>query len=299
MFHPKVLAAFDRLANTEAFWVEAISPSLSAIVSKKVLFQKEIIDLGTLRAFAKVFAHLIDFRCRFTATHSSGVAAVALELSAIDGFSERECRLMEIAGFLHDIGKLTVPNSILEKNGTLDADEILCIRKHTYYTHAILSKIGGLGQIATLASQHHEKLNGNGYPFHIQGKNISKLSRIVAVADIVTALTENRPYRSGMGRKKVMKTLRSMAASGGIDGKIVALVNKNFPRINEARVKAQTEALQEYKAFHNNANDYRSRQRPASHNLKTTAERKRGKQQEISSRCLCGLTHEHPGSAGN
>ena len=252
-FHPKALAAFNRLADTEAFWVEAVSPPIDAIMSKNVRFSKEIIDLETLRAFAKVFAHLIDFRSRFTATHSSGVAAVALELSSIDGFSERECKLMEIAGFLHDLGKLTVPNSILEKNGPLDDEEIRCMRKHTYYTHAILNKINGLGQIAAWASQHHERLDGSGYPFRMQGENISKLARIMAVADIVTAMTEDRPYRPGMERETVMKTLYSMSERGGIDKNIVELVNINFPRINEARIKAQAEAQQEYEAFHNDA----------------------------------------------
>ena len=253
LFHPITIAAFNRLADSEAFWVEAISPPLDVILSKKVRFSKEIIDLETLRAFAKVFAHLIDFRSRFTATHSSGVAAVALELSTIDGFSERECRLMEIAGFLHDLGKLTVPNSILEKNGGLDEEQIRCMRKHTYYTHAILSKINGLGQIAAWASQHHERLDGSGYPFRMQGENISKLARIMAVADIVTAMTEDRPYRPGMEREKVMSALYSMAANGGIDKNIVELVNQNFPRINQARIKAQAEAQREYEAFHDDA----------------------------------------------
>ena len=252
IFQPKALAAFNRLSNREAFWVEVATPPIDAILSK-THFSKEVVNLETLRAFAKVFSHLIDFRCRFTATHSSGVAAVALELATIDGFSERECKMMEIAGFLHDLGKLTVPSSILGKNGPLDEEEILCMKKHAYYTHAILNKINGLGQIVSLAAQHHERMDGSGYPFHLHGENISKLARIIATSDVVTALTENRPYRSGMERRKVMKILHSLVESGGIDKNIVALVSKNFPRINDARIKAQTQALREYKAFYGSA----------------------------------------------
>ena len=252
IFQPKVLATFNRLSNKEAFWVEVATPPIDDIMSK-MRFTTEIVNLETLRSFAKVFSHLIDFRCRFTATHSSGVAAVALELAAIDGFSERECKMMEIAGFLHDLGKLTVPSSILGKNGPLDEEEKLCMKKHAYYTHAILNKINGLGQIVSLASQHHERMDGSGYPFHIQGENLSKLARIIATSDVVTALTENRPYRSGMERRKVMKILHSLAENGGMDKNIVSLVSKNFSRINDARIKAQAQALREYKAFHGGA----------------------------------------------
>ena len=248
-FHPEALAAFARLAHSECFWIEAFAPPLSAVMLKKMRFSKEIIDLETLRRFAKVFAHLIDFRSRFTATHSSGVAAVALELATIDGFSDRECRLMEIAGFLHDLGKLTVPNTILDKNGALDQEEINCIRKHTYYTYAILSKIDGLEHIAAWAAYHHERKDGNGYPFRVKGENFSKLARIMAVADIVTALMEDRPYRLGMEREKATKTLFAMADNGGIDRNIVELASEHFLRINEVRRQAQLEARQEYEAF--------------------------------------------------
>ena len=253
MFHPDLLTAFTRLADLESFWVEVYSPPLTAILAKRVQFSKEIIDLKTLRKFAKVFAQLIDFRSRFTATHSSGVAAVAKELAVIDGFSERECKLMEIAGFLHDLGKLTVPNKILEKNGPLNNEELNCIRKHTYYTYAILRTINGLEHLATWAAYHHERLDERGYPFHVKGENFSKLARIMAVADIVTALTEDRPYRLGMGRKKAIKILLGMAENNKIDKRVVELVEANFSRINEVRVKAQQKALKGYEAFHADA----------------------------------------------
>jgi HD-GYP domain-containing protein (c-di-GMP phosphodiesterase class II) len=249
LFHPKTLAAFSRLDHIEAFWIEALAPSLDVMMSKNVYFSKEIIGLGTLRQFAKIFAHLIDFRSRFTATHSSGVAAVASELAIIDGFSAHECQLMEIAGFLHDLGKLTVPSTILEKNGALDAAEVHCIKKHTYYTYAVLSKITGLEHIATWAAYHHERLSGNGYPFHVKDEDFSKLARIMAVADVMTALTEDRPYRLGMKREKAVKTLLAMAESGGLDKNIVELANKHFSRINEVRISAQLKAQKEYKAF--------------------------------------------------
>jgi len=218
---------------------------------KKMLFSKEIIDLETLRCFAKVVAQIIDFRSRFTATHSSGVAAVASELAAIIGLPERECKLLEITGFLHDIGKLAVSNEILEKSGPLDNEEFNSIKKHTYYTYAILNKIDGMENIAAWAAYHHERQDGNGYPFHVKGGDFSKLARIIAVADIITALMENRPYRVGMNKGRAVKVLCSMAENGGIDKNITKLAGAYFSFINEARIKAQKRAQREYEVFYN------------------------------------------------
>ena len=249
-FHPGAFAAFLHLMKREYFLIEAFSPAFGEAGLKKVRFLREIIDLEALRSFAKLAAQIIDFRSRFTATHSSGVAAVALELSILLGFSERECKLMEVAGFLHDLGKLAVPNYILEKNGSLDTEETNTIRKHTYYTYFVLSRISGLEQVAVWAAYHHERKDGNGYPFHVKGENFSKLARVMAVADVVTALTEDRPYRPGMTKEATARTLLAMAEAGGLDRDIVNLTNNNFFRINGVRIKAQKEALKEYGAFY-------------------------------------------------
>ena len=248
-FHPEVFAAFFRLAKIEYFMIEAFSPSFNTKMLTEMQYPKTIIDLNMLRTFAEVIAHIIDFRSRFTATHSIGVAAVAKELSAIYGFSERECKLMEIAGLLHDLGKLAVPNSILEKNGKLDEHEMNVIRKHTYYTYMVLCKVKGLEQIAAWAAHHHERQDGNGYPFHIEQKDSFKLSRIMAVADVITALTEDRPYRAGMSKEQTIEVLSTMAKTGGIDTGIVGIAVENFTRINDARLAAQSEVQKKYDAF--------------------------------------------------
>ena len=250
IFHPSTLSALRRIANKEYFWIETSMLSICAVMPETMRFARKIVDLETLRGLAKVIAQIIDFRSRFTSTHSSGVAAVAAELTAISGFSKKECMLMEIAGYLHDIGKLAIPNDILEKNGALNHEEFNAMRKHSYYTYVILSKIKGFEQIAMWAAYHHEKLNGNGYPFHVKGDNFTKLARIMAVADIVTAITENRPYRLGMDSNKAIGILSDMVDSGGIDKGIVDIVRENFPRISEVRMKAQLKAQQEYSDFY-------------------------------------------------
>jgi HD-GYP domain-containing protein (c-di-GMP phosphodiesterase class II) len=255
IFHPDTLVALNKLEKLEYFWIETCSLPIYNVLPGRMHFTRKIIDLETLRSFAKVVANIIDYRSRFTSTHSSGVAAVALELTTISGFSERECKMMEIAGFLHDLGKLAVSNDILEKNGALTYEEVNEMRKHTYFTYVALNKIKGLEHISTWAAYHHEKLNGNGYPFHVKGEDFPKLARIMAVADIVTAITEDRPYRLGMKSEEAVKILTNMVENGAIDKGTVKIVKENFSRVNDVRIKAQQDALQEYISFRNEA-DY-------------------------------------------
>jgi HD-GYP domain-containing protein (c-di-GMP phosphodiesterase class II) len=252
-YHPETMAALKRLEPLEYFWIEAcLLPAGKIIPTRIINSKKDKMDLEMLGGFAKVFSHVIDFRNRFTATHSSGVAAVAKEMTCLAGFSARECKLMEIAGYLHDLGKLSISDAILEKSGKLDHSEFNVMRKHTYYTYSILSKVKGLEQVAEWAAFHHEKLDGSGYPFHIKGEEMSKLSRIMAVADIFTAITEDRPYRDGMSEEETNQVLTGLVNRGGIDKSVVELAMTNFHLINERRITAQDEALRDYEEFHEN-----------------------------------------------
>ena len=250
IFHPESLAALRRLSKIEYFWIEAFLLEDKNNLPARIRFEKKIIDIESLRSLARVIAQIIDFRSRFTSTHSSGVAAVAMEMTSIFGFSETECKLMEIAGYMHDLGKLALSNDILEKNAALNHDEFNEMRKHPYYTYIVLRKIKGFEQIAMWAAYHHERLDGNGYPFHVKDENFTKLSRIMAVADILTAISEDRPYRKGMEGGKAIEILHDMVNNGGIDKGTVEIVTQNYARINEVRIKAQCEALQAYNAFY-------------------------------------------------
>ena len=249
-FHPDTIAALLYLARFEYFWLEAFSPPSSTFILKQALSPKKIQGLESLKEFAKVIAKIIDFRSRYTAAHSRGTAAVAHEIAVISGFTERECKRIEIAGLLHDLGKLSIPNDVLEKNGKLDNEEINVIRKHSYYTYAALRKIDGMEDISTWAAYHHERQDGNGYPFHVNGEDFPKPARIMVVADILTALTEDRPYRPGIDMEDAMGTMFSMAKNGGLDKSIVELADKYFLPINYVRIKAQQEAIEDYKSYH-------------------------------------------------
>ena len=245
LFAPHIVAAFRRLAEREAFWLDAASPALSMVLKGRVAPELLELDLEGLLSLANVFRRIIDFRSRYTANHSSGVAACASKIAELVGFSERDCTLMRIAGYLHDLGKLAVPNEILEKPGKLTPEQFAQIRAHTYYTHKILEPVRDLEKVKRWASYHHERLDGTGYPFHINGRDLCLGSRIMAVADVFAAITEDRPYRVGMDEEQTLKVLNRMAGTA-LDPGVVTAVEQHFAVIDAARRVAQAESFDEY-----------------------------------------------------
>jgi HD-GYP domain-containing protein (c-di-GMP phosphodiesterase class II) len=202
-----------------------------------------------VQQLSRLFARIIDFRSPFTATHSSGVAACAETLAQLARRPQRECAQLRIAGLLHDLGKLAVPTEILEKPGPLSRRERSIVRCHTYYTYRTLSTIRELGEIAAWSGYHHERLDGSGYPFHKSGADIPLGARIVAVADVFTAIAEDRPYRQGMTDPRIREVLTAMVGRSSLDRELVELTLMNFSGMGEARRAAQQQAVAEYDAL--------------------------------------------------
>ena len=199
-----------------------------------------------MRVISELFRNIIDFRSRFTATHSSGVAACASALSRLFGLTEMEIELMEITGNLHDLGKLVIPNSILNKPGKLTKEEFALMKQHTYFTYIVLMTVGGIRNIAEWAAFHHEKLDGTGYPFHVDGKELDVKSRILAVADMFTALAEDRPYRLGMGKDEILSILRDGRDKNALDSNVVNVLEKNYDEIATLTAQRQAAAKEYY-----------------------------------------------------
>jgi HD-GYP domain-containing protein (c-di-GMP phosphodiesterase class II) len=246
MFIPRVVDAFNNLASKEYFWLDIVSPSPQTGLLQKFEHETAGLTLEDLVGFSRLFSRIIDFKSPFTATHSGGVAAVAETLSRLLGFAEDECRLMRVAGYLHDLGKLAVPAEILGKPYRLTEKEFNVIRHHTFYTYRILETIPALHVLNTWASFHHERLDGSGYPFHLTSKDIPQGSRIMAVADVFTAITENRPYRAGMTRKNAVRVLDRMVRNSVIGKEIVAVLKANYDDVDAARAHAQALASADY-----------------------------------------------------
>ena len=242
VFHPDYVDAFLKISAHEYIWLDLVYSPLISILPKAVAFDTLELSLDEVISLTEIFSNIIDSRSPFTAYHSAGVAGTAEKLAELAGFSEVECKMMRIAGNLHDLGKLAVRREVLEKQGRLSVEEFNEIRSHTFHTYRLLELIKGFETINQWASFHHEKLNGKGYPFHLKAASIPFGSRIMAVADIFTAISENRPYRKGMEQQEVVSVLQSMVRDGSICPQAVSLLLSNHDLIEETRRMSQQKA---------------------------------------------------------
>lgn len=238
-FNPDYVNAFLRLSNQEAFWLDIVSQNLNLVLKEKSQLPSIPLDLMGMEELARFFSTIIDTRSKFTANHSSGVSASSMRLAGLLKMTTTECHEIKIAGYLHDLGKLAVPETIIEKNAPLDEAERGIMKSHTYHTYSILRKVKGLEKIAIWASFHHETLTGEGYPFHRSGDELPLGARILAVSDIFTALTEDRPYRKGMKKENVIEVFLNMVSEGKIDKTVTNTLLENYEEMNTTRINAQ------------------------------------------------------------
>lgn len=248
LFNPAFVSALSELRAYDFFWLNIITDHKMLTIKRCIEQNKQAIDYDTFMDFTKMFIYSIDFRSRYTATHSIGVASVAKELSVICGMDEDKAELMEIAGYYHDIGKLMIPYEILDKPDKLSMDEYNLIRQHPYYTFHILDNIPGLEYIRDIAAYHHELTDGQGYPFRLRIDKLSTESKLLTVADIFTAMTEKRPYRDQVNKEELSRLLMSLVEKGKIDKHIARAAigyGNELYEINKSSQKAVLKAFDE------------------------------------------------------
>ncbi len=249
IFVPEHVDALLKIAKREYIWLDAASDSIEMILKRTVIHQRRELTIEELVDFSRLICRLIDFKSEFTASHSSGVAAIAIQLAKLSGFSMYERRLIEIAAYLHDLGKLAIPSEILEKRDALTEDEWFIMRSHVYHTYQALEPFDMLRSVSSWGSLHQERLNGTGYPFGLMADDLPLGSRIMAVADVFTALTEDRPYRKGMNPESTTVVLQAMVEADELDKNLVDLVLDHYEEMNEMRDTVQKESTREYHAF--------------------------------------------------
>jgi HD-GYP domain-containing protein (c-di-GMP phosphodiesterase class II) len=246
IFIPELVEVFESLAVKEFFWFDLASPEIEQIIRDRDFLPVVDLDMNGLLNVTRFFSHIIDYRSSFTSVHSAGVSSVAVMLAQMTGFSETECRLMKVAGNLHDLGKLAVPSEILEKPAKLSPEEFNIMKSHAYHSYRVLEPVAGFEVINRWGSFHHERIDGSGYPFHIAGNELPIGSRILAVADVFTAITEDRPYRKGMSGEEALKVIENMARGNSLDQGVVSVANTYFKHLNDVRINAQLAARKEY-----------------------------------------------------
>ncbi|MDR0222396.1 MAG: HD domain-containing protein [Oscillospiraceae bacterium] len=229
LFPQEIVGAFGRLAAREYFLLDYFNHETKYMLSDKVSVNDGVCyGGGDITKFALCFADIIDQRSPFTFTHSHGIAELAVKAAEYLGYGGETAEKMYMAGLLHDIGKLYVPTDILHKNGKLTPEERFEINKHTYYTRKILEQIQGFEGIVDIAANHHEKLDGTGYPYHLKGERLSELERMMAICDVYQALTEERPYREKLPPEKVWGIIGDMCENRHLDKQLAEKAKRVF-----------------------------------------------------------------------
>lgn len=167
--------------------------------------------LEPLRLSIAVLSAAHGYRDPFTVHHQDRVAQLSVAIGARLGLGAERLEVLRLGAVVHDIGKIAVPAEILGKPGALSDTEYALVKTHSAIGFGILQKLQSPLPIAEIAHQHHERLDGSGYPRGLAGEDILLEARILAVADVYDAMTSNRAYRPGMPSDFVLEKLRGMA----------------------------------------------------------------------------------------
>jgi HD-GYP domain-containing protein (c-di-GMP phosphodiesterase class II) len=209
---PELVRVFVRVAQSPRFWAQLESTAIDMRVASIAPEENEEVDEPYLDAIVATFGKVIDAKSPFTAGHSTRVADHAVRLGERLGVLPTRLQRLRRAATLHDIGKLAVSSTILEKPGKLDEAERAAVRAHASHTQVILGRIGALADLAPIAAAHHERLDGKGYPLGLDATMRGREARIIALCDVYDALTSDRPYRQAM---PVDRALAVMAGEVG------------------------------------------------------------------------------------
>ena len=213
-----------------------------------------LIDISQTEAldFLNMMVHTIDFISASTVLHSTSIVIISEYIGKKMLLSECKLQSLGHAALIHDIGKAGVPLDILESHGKLDFEQMEIMKKHVSYTHEIIKDILP-EDIVAIAVRHHEKLDGSGYPYGLTAADLSVSDRILAVADIVSALSITRSYKDAYRWDKVMNILNDMAEKNLIDSDIVRVVCENHMELqniieieSKSTIKAYEDIQEQY-----------------------------------------------------
>jgi putative nucleotidyltransferase with HDIG domain len=193
-FSEEILCIFENLID-------------AALLTVKEKSAKESLFINTITAFANA----IDATSNWMRGHSERVSKIAVEIGEILGLSDYELKLLKIGGLLHDIGKLGIPQTIINKPAKLTQEEYEVVKKHPEIGYRILEPIKELKDVLPIILYHHERCNGSGYPEGLKCNEIPELAKIVAVADVIESMTTERPYKKALTLEETLEYLKENA----------------------------------------------------------------------------------------
>ena len=227
-FDPEYVSAF-KIANQDNELIEAIKDDkfvdeLSSYITTITFEQEESAMLE------KLLIYFLDFKSTYTVTHAINTSCYALSLGTRMKLNSDELSELFCSAILHDIGKIAIPQRILEFPGKLTPEDMGIMRHHVNHSRRILSGHAP-EQIIENVYRHHEKLNGKGYPMHITGDKLTLIQRILTVADITSALNDSRSYKSEFSTEKTKAIISKMTEDGELDASISKFVLEDFDAI--------------------------------------------------------------------
>ena len=226
-FEAAPIEVFERLGEQIVHGIHALEQKhlLEAARLHREMVQKHLTEALSASVSAMVTA--MEMRDPYTAGHESRVADIAYVIGREMGWPEERLQSLRMAAMVHDIGKISIPVEILTKPGRLTADEFELVKGHSESGYAILKDIPFNAPIADIVRQHHEKLDGSGYPLGLKADAILPESRILAVADMVEAMSSDRPYRRGMDIDVVLECIENQAGTL-LDAEVVRICAELF-----------------------------------------------------------------------
>ena len=205
-FDPTLVEALQEFRSDGRFWSSLTDPDVSAVEPPDQVLRA---DETRLDQVAEGFAAVIDAKSPWTQEHCDRVCAIAVGIARRMGLEEPALRELRRAALLHDLGKLSISNRILDKPGPLTDDERARFRDHPLLAEQILARVPSLRGLAAVASAHHERLDGSGYPRGLTDDALTMPMRILAVADVYEALISERPYRAAHPPDSALDLMRS------------------------------------------------------------------------------------------
>ncbi|MEC9488175.1 MAG: HD domain-containing phosphohydrolase [Halanaerobium sp.] len=201
------LMGFDKIRGKE-HWAEGdihLLKILSEMISVYWSYQRENEYLDeTMNSLVHALTIVTGIRDPYTTQHQKRVSEIALEIAGKLGLGQQKMKKLKIASLLHDIGKIRVPTELLTKPGKLSGAEFELIKEHAREGYEILTMAGFDNEITEIVYQHHERLDGSGYPRKLKGNEIKLEAKILGVADVVEAMDSHRPYRPALGVERAL-----------------------------------------------------------------------------------------------
>ncbi|EGR0579885.1 HD-GYP domain-containing protein [Vibrio cholerae] len=229
LFERDLVRTMQHLLSKEFIWfsmehhhIEAMGHNLPPTP-----FFEQKLGVGEIMSIAMLMANVVDAKSQFTFQHSQKVAELCQHLAKELGLNVEMQKALYLTGLVHDIGKLHTPEEILHKPGKLNESEYLCIQRHSTDSRYTLQMVFGQSVVCEWAGNHHERLDGSGYPRGLQGSAIDLPSRIIAIADVFQALTQARPYRGSMSLNEVMNIMRHEVSCGRLDSQVFDVIVRN------------------------------------------------------------------------